>query len=78
MPHPIATFTDKIKLTGAVDRIARKTYVRAGSYANPGFDRALEAVKSDPSWRSHSVACGHDVMVDAPERLCEILVEAAG
>jgi len=78
VPHPIATFTDKIKLTGAVDRIARKTYVRAGSYANPGFDRALEAVKSDPSWRSCSVACGHDVMVDAPERLCEILVEAAG
>ena len=78
VPQPIATVTDKIKLTGAVDRIARKTYVRAASYANPGFDRALGAVKSNSSWRTYEVACGHDVMVDAPERLCEILLEAAG
>ena len=27
--------------------------------------------KSDPSWRTYEVACGHDVMVDAPERLTE-------
>jgi pimeloyl-ACP methyl ester carboxylesterase len=78
VPHPIATVTDKIKLAGAVDRIARKTYVRAGSYANPGFDRALDGVKADPAWRWHEVASGHDVMVDQPERLCEILLEAAG
>jgi pimeloyl-ACP methyl ester carboxylesterase len=77
VPHPVATFTDRIKLTGAVDRIARKTYVRAGSYANPGFDRALGAVKFDPAWRCYEVAGGHDVMVDEPERLCEILLEAA-
>src|SRR5262245_607680 len=78
VPQPIATFTDKIRLTGAVDRVARKTYVRAANYANPGFDRALGMIKSDPTWRTHAVACGHDVMVDAPERLCEILLEAAG
>jgi pimeloyl-ACP methyl ester carboxylesterase len=77
VPQPIATVTDKIRLTGAAGRIARKTYVRAASYANPGFDRALATIKSDPSWRTYEVACGHDVMVDAPERLCEILLEAA-
>jgi pimeloyl-ACP methyl ester carboxylesterase len=77
VPQPIATVTDRIKLNGAVARIARKTYVRAASYANPGFDLALAAVTSDPSWRTHAVASGHDVMVDAPDRLCEILLEAA-
>ena len=77
VPQPIATFTDKIALTGAVARIPRKTYVRASSYANPGFDRALGAVKSDPAWRCLEVTSGHDVMVDQPERLCEILLEAA-
>jgi pimeloyl-ACP methyl ester carboxylesterase len=75
--HPIATFTDKIALTGAAGRVARKTYVRAASYANPGFDRAVAAVQAERGWRSHAVECGHDVMVDAPERLCEILLEAA-
>ena len=38
--QPIGTFTDKIVLTGARERIARKSYIRAKSYANPGFDRA--------------------------------------
>jgi pimeloyl-ACP methyl ester carboxylesterase len=75
--QPIGTFTDKIALTGARDRIARKTYIRAKSYANPGFDRALAAVEADPSWRAYQVPCGHDVMVDMPERLGEILLEAA-
>ena len=78
VPQPLATFTDNIKLAGAVDRIARKTYVRATTYANPGFDRALATVKANPAWRCHEVASGHDVMVDQPERLCEILLEAAG
>jgi pimeloyl-ACP methyl ester carboxylesterase len=77
VPQPIGTFTQKIALTGARDRIARKMYIRARSYANPGFDRAAAAVKSDPSWRYHELPCGHDVMVDAPERLTELLEEVA-
>ena len=75
--QPIGTFTDKITLNGARDRIARKSYIRAKSYANPGFDRAYDALKSDPSWRMYEVACGHDVMVDNPDRLTEILLEVA-
>jgi pimeloyl-ACP methyl ester carboxylesterase len=75
--QPTATFTDKIALTGARERIARKTYIRAKTYANPGFDRALGELQSDPSWRTLDVAGGHDVMVDQPERLSEILLEAA-
>jgi pimeloyl-ACP methyl ester carboxylesterase len=75
--QPIATFTDRIALSGARDRIPRKTYIRAASYANPGFDRALATVKADPSWRTYEVSCGHDVMIDAPDRLTEILLETA-
>ncbi len=76
-PQPVGTFTYKIALTGAREKIARKTYIRAKNYSNPGFDRAVVAVKSDPSWRLHEVPSGHDVMVDAPERLTELLLEAA-
>jgi hypothetical protein len=64
-------------LSGARDRVRRKSYIRAKIYANPGFDRALAVAKSDPSWRTYEVACGHDVMVDDPERLTEILLEVA-
>jgi pimeloyl-ACP methyl ester carboxylesterase len=77
VPQPIGTMTEKLKLTGARERIAKKSYIRAGAYPNPGFDKALDRVKADKSWRVYSVPCGHDVMVDMPERLAEILVEVA-
>jgi pimeloyl-ACP methyl ester carboxylesterase len=77
VPQPIGTMMEKLKLTGARDRIAKKSYIRAGSYPNPGFDKALTRVKADSAWRTYAVPCGHDVMVDMPERLAEILVEVA-
>ena len=76
-PQPIATFTDPIALTGARERIASKTYIRAKNYENPGFDKALGRLRGDPAWRIDEAPCGHDVMVDMPERLAEILVEVA-
>jgi pimeloyl-ACP methyl ester carboxylesterase len=78
VPQPIATFTDKIALTGARARIARKTYIRAKAYANPGFDRAADELRADGSWHTAEAPGGHDVMVDQPERLTEFLLEAAG
>lgn len=75
--QPIGCFFEKMKLTGARDRIAKKSYIRAADYPNPGFDKALARVKNDPAWRTYGVPCGHDVMVDMPERLAEILEEVA-
>lgn len=77
VPQPLATMTDAIALTGAVERIARKTYIRAKSYANPGFDRALATLRADSSWRTLEVPSGHDVMIDAPDELAQILLDAA-
>jgi pimeloyl-ACP methyl ester carboxylesterase len=77
VPQPIGTFTSPIALSGARERIARKTYIRAKAYDNPAFDRALSGAQSDPSWRCYEIACGHDVMVDRPDRLSELLLQAA-
>ena len=77
VPQPVGTFTEKMTLTGARERIGKKAYIRAASYANPGFDQALERLKNNAAWRTYGVPCGHDVMVDMPERLTEILLEVA-
>lgn len=74
-PHPIGTMTEKLKLTGARDRIPKKTYIRAAGYPNVSFEKAHERTKADPSWRTYEVPCGHDVMIDEPDRLTEILLE---
>jgi pimeloyl-ACP methyl ester carboxylesterase len=77
VPQPIGTFTSPIALSGARETIARKTYIRAIGYLSPAFDHALATVQADPSWRCYEVPCGHDVMVDMPERLTELLLQAA-
>lgn len=76
-PQPIGTMTEKLKLTGAREKIARKTYIRASGYPNVSFEAAHARAKADKSWRTFEVPCGHDVMIDMPERLAEILNEVA-
>lgn len=74
---PIGCFSEALHLSGAVDGIAGRVYVRAGGYPNATFDAALEAARGDPRFRCHVVDCGHDVMVDAPDELTRILLESA-
>ena len=79
-PQPTNVATSAIALTGARDRIARKTYVRATGYPQASFDKYLAAARRDKSWRTfefNASEAGHDVMVDAPQRLAEILMEVA-
>jgi hypothetical protein len=72
-PQPVKCGLQKVTLTGARERIAGKTYIRATAYPSEPFDRALAKARAR-GWRSHEVACGHDVMLDAPDRLAEILL----
>jgi pimeloyl-ACP methyl ester carboxylesterase len=76
-PQPTFVSLQPIVLTGARDKIAKKTYIRANAFPNPAFDAVLAKLKSDPAWRTYGVPCGHDIMVDMPERLVEILLEVA-
>jgi hypothetical protein len=76
-PQPVAVAMQPIKLTGARERIASKTYIRAANYAQPAFDRVYERCKADPTWRTMATQAGHDVMVDAPEWLVEVLLGTA-
>jgi hypothetical protein len=41
------------------------------------FDGVYDLLKSNSAWRVYELPCGHDVMVDMPDRLTEILLEVA-
>jgi pimeloyl-ACP methyl ester carboxylesterase len=71
--HPTQCFTQKLKVTGAYQSIARKLYIRAPLFANKGFDQALERCRADSAWQTATVTCGHDVMIDQPAELAEML-----
>jgi pimeloyl-ACP methyl ester carboxylesterase len=75
--QPVGVAFTPIRLTGARDRVPKKTYVRAKGYDNPNFEKYYAKVKSDRSWRTYEMPCGHEVMIDMPERTAEILLEAS-
>ena len=75
--HPLETMRERLKLTGARERVAHKTYLRAGNYRSIPFDAARERLTGTPGWVVEAIPSGHDVMVDAPEELAAALVAAA-
>ena len=77
-PQPNGVALQPIKLTGARERVAKKTYIRAPIYPQPAFDQALAECKADKSWRTfETTEAGHDVMVDAPQWLVDILLQVS-
>jgi alpha/beta hydrolase family protein len=77
-PQPTGTFVQPIKLSGARDKVAKKTYIRATRFPNPGFDQALTECKADKSWSVvETNTPGHIIMLDAPGWLADQLVQAA-
>ena len=74
-PQPTAVSLQPIVLTGARDKIAKRTYIRATASPSPLFDGYFEKLKLDPGWHTYAVPSGHDVMIDMPDRLSEILLE---
>jgi hypothetical protein len=75
-PQPTACFTEKLEVTGAYQTIARKMYIRARGFPVPAFASALEKVRKDASWQSFEIECGHDIMIDKPDELSDLLMRA--
>jgi pimeloyl-ACP methyl ester carboxylesterase len=76
-PQPNGVALQPIKLTGALQKVARKAYIRAPAYRQAAFDKAYADCKADKSWRTFETTAGHDVMVDAPEWLVEVMLQVA-
>jgi pimeloyl-ACP methyl ester carboxylesterase len=75
-PHPVAAITERLSLTGAYRAVRRKVYIRAADYPNPAFQETYQRLKDDAGWVAHLLPCGHDVMIDMPDALAEILLTA--
>ncbi len=77
-PQPNGVATQPIKLTGKRETIAKKTYIRAAKYPQAAFDKALAECKADKTWQTFvNETSGHDVMIDQPEWLADILIKVS-
>ena len=76
-PHPIATMIEKLNLSGAYRNVKKRIYVHGTvlpreSPFKPFYERAVAE-----GWEAHALPCGHDVMLDLPDHVTEILDNAA-
>jgi pimeloyl-ACP methyl ester carboxylesterase len=74
--QPLATFQQKLALRGGLDRVRNVHYVLATEFHGSPFPQFYERARAN-GWRTHTVACGHDVMLSRPDELTQILLEAA-
>ena len=73
MPQPIKTFEQKIKLTGAVDKLPR-TYIYC-KISRPGdvFRQFRDRASSEKGWKCIDIDASHSPNVTSPEALAQIL-----
>ena len=76
-PQPIGVSLQPIELTGAREKVKNKAYILATKYNNPPFVDCYRKLKDNPLWQVYALHCGHNVMLDMPKELTEILLEVA-
>jgi hypothetical protein len=68
-PQPIGTWLQPVKLSGARERIAKKTYIPLPKYPLAALDKAFGECKADKSWTVlENTTSGHSVMINEPDR----------
>lgn len=77
-PQPLGTFTETIKLGGAIDRVPDKAFVLATGYDHGSLAQFAERARTTPGWRYFELNCGHDVMLSMPDETTAILEGCIG
>jgi pimeloyl-ACP methyl ester carboxylesterase len=76
-PHPAITMRQPLQHSRPWEKVRKRVYIPAEIYNSPVFMPTAAKLREDPKWNVIGIPCGHDVMVDAPERLVEVLVDAS-
>jgi pimeloyl-ACP methyl ester carboxylesterase len=72
----IATFQQVIKLSGRVDALKNVTFILATGFDDSPFTAFYDRAKAK-GWKTLTMSCGHDVMLDRPEELAGALLDIA-
>ena len=74
--QPLATFQQPLRLTGRIDGIKNVTFILATGFEGSPFPPFYERARAK-GWKTLTMACGHDVMLDTPGELTRALILAS-
>jgi pimeloyl-ACP methyl ester carboxylesterase len=74
-PHPLASFLQTIRLTGAIDRVPRREFIYCSGWEDQTpFAELRTRLQTDPEWQVHDLPTRHDAMHEAPEAVAALLL----
>ncbi|MFI7366615.1 alpha/beta fold hydrolase [Streptomyces sp. NPDC050149] len=74
-PHPLASFLQTIRLTGAHAQVPRREFVYCSGWEDrTPFTELRNRLRADPEWQVHDLPTGHDAMHEAPDAVAALLV----
>jgi pimeloyl-ACP methyl ester carboxylesterase len=77
-PQALATFEMPLLLSGGgLDSVRSRHYVLADGWDPSPFRHFAAQCEREPGWTVSRLACSHDVMVDMPEELANLLARIA-
>jgi len=74
--HPLATFQQPLTLNGQFSTPRNTTFILAERFGGSPFQPFYERARA-LGWTTMTVACGHDVMLDEPQELTNVLAGIA-
>jgi len=73
-PHPLASFMQTIRLTGAVAEVPRREFVYCSGWEGTPFTELRTRLQADPGWQVHDLPTAHNAMREAPDAVAAILL----
>ncbi|MEU6378822.1 alpha/beta hydrolase family protein [Streptomyces sp. NPDC046909] len=74
-PHPLASFLQTVRLTGAAAEVPRREFVYCSGWEDRTPFSGLRArLRADPEWQVHDLPTGHDALHEAPEAVAALLL----
>jgi len=75
--QPLAALQQPLRLTGGLEKVRNISFILATGFTDDSPFPPFYAKAKARGWRTRTVPCGHDVMLDLPEQLTSLLVDAS-
>ncbi|MEU3296908.1 alpha/beta hydrolase family protein [Streptomyces longwoodensis] len=73
-PHPLASFVQTARLTGAVDEVPLREFVYCSGWEDrTPFTDLRSRLRADPRWRVSELPTGHNAMREDPDAVAALL-----